>query len=143
MIYSCFNEKSGLYEYFEDAAGHPTNGDLPVPKFGAPAGEIGVPAMEAGRPLPSGAKRTGKGLTARGILVRCEPLPVQSLSGLGAIETPTSLLVGVALLGIAALTLTAWEKKGVGPGDPLFLTGAAALAAASVVAIVRISRGAS
>lgn len=83
MIYSCFNENLGLYEYFEDARGHALNGDLPTPTHlgGKVAGKIGVPAREAGRPLPSSAKRVGKGFEARGMIVSCLPTAMMSLSG--------------------------------------------------------------
>jgi hypothetical protein len=84
MIYSCFNEKLGLYEYYQDDRGHPTNGDLPVPSIGAAdAGKVGLPAMDAGRPLPAGATRAGKGWQARGMIVNCNNMSVRGLSGLG------------------------------------------------------------
>lgn len=104
MIYSCFNDKLGLYEYYEDDRGHPTNGDLPVPSNGAPdAGSIGLPAMDAGRPLPAGARRVGTGWQASGIIVQCSNLGVRGLSGLGQDLTETAkahpliFLVGTSL----------------------------------------------
>lgn len=74
MIYSCFDQTSGLYRYFEDGAQVPINGDLPVPSWlkGRVANGIGVPTSEAGRPLPSSAKPAGSGPQARGLVVRCD-----------------------------------------------------------------------
>lgn len=83
MIYSCFNQKLGLYEYYEDDRGHPTNGDLPVPSNGTQAGEVGVPAMDAGRNLPAGTKRVGNGWHARGLIVQCNNTAIRGLVGLG------------------------------------------------------------
>jgi hypothetical protein len=79
MIYSCFNDKLGLYEYFETPGHHPTNGDLPAPREGRQAGTVGVPAMEAGRKIPSGARRAGTGWEAKGIIVSCQNKPVQGI----------------------------------------------------------------
>lgn len=83
MIYSCFNEKLGQYEYFHDDRGHALNGDLPVPSYlgGKTAGKIGVPAREAGRPMPSGAKKIGQGFEAKGMIVSCKVTPMRGLSG--------------------------------------------------------------
>lgn len=74
MIYSCFDQRSGSYRYFEDAHKVPVNGDLPVPHWlkAKTANGIGVPTAEAGRPLPSDAKFIGTGLSARGLIVRCD-----------------------------------------------------------------------
>jgi hypothetical protein len=101
MIYSCFNQQLGLYEYFEDGAAHPANGDLPVPRLGPDAGRVGVAAIDAGRPLPLGARRTGQGLMAKGILVSCKPTEVQGigeLSGrsLDLLWVGTGALVGMS-----------------------------------------------
>lgn len=71
MIYSCFDPAAGLYDYFENGASYPFNGDLPVPSLPPPAGKIGVPAIHAGRPLPRDARHVGRGHTARGMLVEC------------------------------------------------------------------------
>jgi hypothetical protein len=99
MIYSCFNEKAGHYEYFEDSRGHAMNGDLPVPSLsGMQAGSVGVPARDAGRPLPAGAKRVGTGWAARGMIVQCRPTSVRSLAGLGA-TAGTTLPVGALIIG--------------------------------------------
>lgn len=71
MIYSCFDQDSGHYHYFQDDLQIPVNGDLPVPVLPPIAGKIGVPALQAGRPLPAAAKHVGSGQMARGILVEC------------------------------------------------------------------------
>lgn len=92
MIYSCFDDKSGLYSYFEDKEEHPINADLPVPKFTRTAGEMGVAAIDAGRPLPSGARRVGRGWQARGRIVNC----VQR-GGLGEMSLTPKGRIGVAL----------------------------------------------
>jgi len=105
MIYSCFNEKLGLYEYFKDGRHHPTNGDLPTPQLPAPLGNVGVSAREAGRPLPADAQPDGTGWHARGIVVNCTQRSVQGLQGLGITmtespQTHPTLIVLVA--GFAA-----------------------------------------
>lgn len=109
MIYSCFNQKTGLYEYFQDPAAHPTNGDLPVPSLPSSAGRVGVPAMEAGRSLPSGAKRAGQGLTARGLIVQCQPSYAPGLQGLGLGESfqrhPVLWLAGAAVVAYVGFRL--------------------------------------
>ena len=109
MIYSCFDQPSGLYRYFEDEKQIPFNGDLPVPSWLAgKATKLGTPSLEAGRPLPRGAKSAGTGHQARGLVVACDGA---SLSGLGSLPlSTTSKLVGVAALGTAAL-LWASEQK--------------------------------
>lgn len=82
MMYSCFNQSTGLYEYFQDDSTRPINGDLPIPKLPASTGRIGVPSIEAGRPLPGGAKKIGKGWHARGMVVQCglKPLGAEEAS---------------------------------------------------------------
>ncbi len=73
MIYSCFDQPSGLYRYFEVDEQIPLNGDLPVPKWPAKVKtKIGVPGTLAGRPLPKSAKYVGTGWTARGIVASCD-----------------------------------------------------------------------
>lgn len=105
MIYSCFNEKLGQYEYFEDKRGHSLNGDLPVPSYlgGKVAGKIGVPAREAGRPLPAGVRRVGTGFEARGMIVSCKATPMQGLAG-GTDATNLGLRIGaLSILSLFAL----------------------------------------
>ena len=105
MIYSCFNERLGQYEYFSDNKGHAVNGDLPVPKLARKAGETGVPARETGRPLPGDAQRIGSGWHAQGIIVQCEGTQIPGLSGdaddLGSSRAFYLVLAagGAALLG--------------------------------------------
>lgn len=116
MIYSCFNEKAGHYEYFSDDRGHPMNGDLPVPDLhGKFAGKVGVPAKDAGRPLPRDAKRTGTGWQARGMIVQCNNSSVRSLAGFGAEGSVNYTRVGFVAGGAV---LGAWyeiQRKGTGP----------------------------
>ena len=106
MIYSCFNHRLGMYEYFSDSKGHPTNGDLPVPRPSRPAGKIGSPSIDSGRPLPPSAKAVGRGYRARGLLVACSGTRVPALSGMGGADSAprrvTWLLAGavVALAGV-------------------------------------------
>jgi hypothetical protein len=85
MIYSCFDEKRGVYDYYEDDMRVPANGDLPVPSPPSNAGVVGAPARESGRPLPWGAKPIGSGWHARGMVVNC------GNAGLGAIDQTTKL----------------------------------------------------
>lgn len=102
MIYSCFDQNSGLYRYFEDDKQIPVNGDLPVPTWlKSRATKLGVPALEAGRPLPSDARAMGRGPAARGMIVSCNG----GMSGLGSPlshEAKANLIVAAAL-GTAAL----------------------------------------
>ena len=71
MMYSCFDPRSGMYDYFSDGeAGIPINGDLPTPRLPT-ATKLGVAAIEVGRPMPSSAKRVGQGWRARGQIVQC------------------------------------------------------------------------
>ena len=74
MIYSCFDQGSGAYRYFEDEKQIPVNGDLPVPNWlkGRSIQGIGVPSLEAGRPMPADAKFIGMGPNARGVVANCQ-----------------------------------------------------------------------
>ncbi len=110
MIYSCFDDRRGLYRYFRTEENLPINADLPVPKLPAPTGDVGVPSILSGRPLPSGAKLVGHGWHARGIVVQCGG---ESLGGLGSFGSEGMggglwLFAGVA--SVAALGLYAWRK---------------------------------
>lgn len=71
MIYSCFNSKSGLYDYFADKKQLAINADLPIPRLPSVVQGIGAPSVDAGRPLPAGARFTGSGWLPRGMIVRC------------------------------------------------------------------------
>jgi len=105
MIYSCFDQPSGLYRYFENSHQIPVNGDLPVPTYlSSRATKLGVPSMEAGRPLPSDARQIGTGLQARGMIVSCGQRSASSVSGLGALSLDSQqVLIGLAVAGTAAL----------------------------------------
>jgi hypothetical protein len=105
MIYSCFNEKAGHYEYFSDDRALPVNGDFPVPQLQKlQAGRVGVPARDAGRSLPKGAKRAGVGWQARGAIVQCDNQPMRGLAGFGADdEHKTAKLVGFAIISGLAI----------------------------------------
>lgn len=99
MIYSCFNERAGHYEYFQDDRAHAVNGDLPIPILqGLQAGQVGVPARDAGRALPAGAKRVGTGWEARGMIVQCKSSPLRGLAG-GTDATNLGLRIGVLVVG--------------------------------------------
>lgn len=71
MKYSCFDDKTGTYTYFEDSSKLAINMDLPIPKFGPSVGGIGVSAIEAGRSLPIEARRVGSGWFPQGTIVNC------------------------------------------------------------------------
>jgi hypothetical protein len=102
MIYSCFDQNSGLYRYFQDNTQIPVNGDLPVPNYlKGRATKLGVPALEAGRPLPPHAKAIGTGLQARGMIVSCGR-PGAAFGGTLSPEAKSSLVIAGAL-GTAAL----------------------------------------
>ncbi len=70
MIYSCFDAQRADYLVFEDDRRLLVNGDLPVPQF-QDTGRIGVPSIDAARPLPTGARQTGRSWRARGLIVKC------------------------------------------------------------------------
>lgn len=70
MIYSVFNDKRGVYAYYEGPAEIPINADLPVPRLPPVSGKIGVAAIVAARPLPPEARFIGEGWHARGIVSR-------------------------------------------------------------------------
>jgi hypothetical protein len=106
MIYSRFDEKSGLYELFEDREGSAVNSDLPVPVLGPPTNGIGVPASEAGRPLPGGAKFVGRSWHARGMVVSGGPSS-GVLSGLREAEQNVGFAAMVAL-GLFGTFLYLW-----------------------------------
>lgn len=102
MMYSCFDQNSGLYRYFQDDKQIPVNGDLPVPNYlKSRATKLGVPALEAGRPLPSDARPVGRGVPARGMVVSCNAQGA-ALGAVLDIDTKTSLLLAGAL-GTAAI----------------------------------------
>ena len=101
MIYSCFNQQLGLYEYFEDDAAHPTNGDLPIPQLGPDAGRVGVAAIDAARPLPAGARRAGRGTAARGIIVSCKSTEVQGIGLMSDRTVDLLWLSSGALVGMS------------------------------------------
>ena len=103
MIYSRFDDTSGLYDLFEDAEGRAINSDLPVPMTGQMANGIGVPASEAGRPIPSSAKFVGKSWHARGIVAT--PGQGPALAGLGATTKGENIAVAFSLAGLAVLGL--------------------------------------
>jgi len=105
MIYSCFDQKSGHYRYFEGPEQIPINGDLPVPNYlKGRATKLGVPALEAGRPLPSQAKAVGQGLQARGMIVNCHAPAAVGFSGPIDIDTKTALV----LAGVFGTTALLW-----------------------------------
>lgn len=95
MIYSKWRPDRGGYDYFQAAERRGLGDDLPTPRL-RPVGPIGVPSTSAGRPIPSGARRTGSGAIARGVIA---PLDRRGLafSGLAQLPPPRILL---ALLGI-------------------------------------------
>jgi hypothetical protein len=110
MIYSCFNEKAGHYEYFEDSRALAMNGDFPVPQIQKlQAGRVGVPARDAGRSLPRDAKRVGTGWHARGAIVQCKNTPMRGLSGFGVVN-------GLGFFSTGDLALIALFFSGMGAG---------------------------
>jgi hypothetical protein len=109
MIYSCFNEQTGLYEYLEDNATQRMNGDLPIPSMPTMAGEIGVPAREAGRPAPMGAEVVGQGLEPRGIIVSCDNQTYRSLGDVYA-DPVVKVIAAVALMAAGAALVLLWPK---------------------------------
>jgi hypothetical protein len=87
MIYSCFDEPTGLYRYFQDDKNQALNSDLPVPKFSAAERtKAGIPAVVAARPFPEGATYVGTGWAAKGMIVKC---PSGGLSMSGVFDTST------------------------------------------------------
>ena len=110
MIYSCFDHRLGVYRYYADDRGHATNGDLAVPKLPTTSSKIGTASLEAARPLPAGARPTGTGFRARGIIVRCNG----DSAGLGELGAATNnkscatwLVGGIGLGLVVALFVNA------------------------------------
>jgi hypothetical protein len=101
MIYSRFDDTSGLYDLYEDAEGRAVNSDLPIPVLGSPTNGIGVPASETGRPIPSGAKFVGKSWHARGMVA----VPTGGAKALSGITAAESNVVLLSLAGLAAMGL--------------------------------------
>jgi len=100
MRYSRWRPDGG-FDYFETSERFNIGDDLPTPGLPSVAGGIGVPAQECGRPLPSNARRIGRGDLPNGILV---PPPSGgavgdvSIAGL-TVSTPLLVFCGGALLG--------------------------------------------
>ena len=111
MLYSCFDAEQGDYRVYQDASGHPINGDLPVPQLGSDAGKLGVPAARAGRTLPMSAKYVGRSWNARGQLVQCSG----ALSGFeDSLEQTFGVPVKYLALGagvLAGYAACRWRKK--------------------------------
>lgn len=104
MIYSCFDPVSGLYDYFENSQMLPINADMPVPVL-PKATQLGVASIEAGRPLPSDARRVGRGWHARGQVVKCGRGPTGAL---GTLDLGVSW-IGWKLMGAGVATYAAWR----------------------------------
>lgn len=107
MRYSCFDQNTGKYRYFEDDKDHPVNGDYPVPTYPQDAKTpLGVSALLAGRPLPSGARPVGEGTFAEGVICRCD----RSESSLGEMSlnnvNGTYLVAGAIAAVVAALLVS-------------------------------------
>lgn len=101
MIYSCFDAATSTYRYFEDSSSRAVNKDMPIPRFPASSRTpIGISAVRAGRPLPMGAKPTGRGAEPRGIIVNCSSTSL-GLGGLDDLSTNQKILVA---LGVAVVT---------------------------------------
>lgn len=103
MIYSCFEPKSGLYDYFETADRIPINADLPIPKLPQGVSGIGVPAIEAGRPMPFNARHVGQGWHARGMLINCGRTPMGDADATVATVAPLTVALVSGLLLLAAV----------------------------------------
>jgi len=110
MIYSCFDDRSGLYRYFHTDESFPVNADLPVPRLPEPIGKVGVPSILSGRTLPVGARLAGHGWHARGIVVQCGNGTGGGLGSFGSEGMGGGwwLLAGAA--SVAALGWYAWAR---------------------------------
>lgn len=102
MRYSCFSAETGMYRYFEDSQTQPINGDLPVPQFGTKT-RLGVPSIAAARPLPRGARPTGTGWAARGMIVKCPGSGGGAALGLLGLEQESPYLNALVLILISGL----------------------------------------
>jgi hypothetical protein len=137
MIYSCFNEKAGHYEYFEDDRALAVNGDFPVPQLHKlQAGRVGVPARDAGRALPRGTKRVGAGWQARGTIVQCKNTPMR---GLGTNALGYTPLLGYIALGYFGLFGALAGAAAAHLGDKKLWQGAALGAVSGIAGGVAIS----
>ena len=114
MRYSRFDERSGLYDVFEDGRQHALNADLPVPQLPAPDQGIGVAARFAGRPLPSRARHIGRSFRPVGVIVPSErPGALGDVRGFVR-EHPVVLLGAVGLFAYGAFRLYVSEMQAWG-----------------------------
>lgn len=112
MLYSCFDQQRGDYTVYEDDSVLAVNADLPAPSLPPDTAGIGVPSLEAGRSLPFGAKRVGRSLNAKGIVVRCDR---GGLSGLDMETVKTYapwILISGTVIVLAWLSLRAGKNLG-------------------------------
>lgn len=112
MLYSCFDQRQGLYRVFADQRARPINGDLDVPSFGGRHTKVGVPAINAGRAMPSDAVEVESSWHAKGLVVRC---PGESLGDLDSkLETASWLVpitIGVVTIGLWILMMRLAEEN--------------------------------
>lgn len=108
MIYSCFDARRGVYDYYATDSSLPVNADLPTPRL-ADNTRIGTPAVDAAREMPRGARPIGSGWHARGVIVRC------NASGLGRVfdhqgSVETGFLMFMCAVG-GAYAADAFDKS--------------------------------
>jgi len=100
MQYSVWRPAEAVYDYYEDTL---ATAAFPVPDHlrGA-SGKVGLPAEAAGWPLPSDARKTGRGNVARGMIATLGG--VESGGGLDWLKA-----LGLGLVGYGLYKL--WGKK--------------------------------
>lgn len=103
MIYSRWSPTDGQYDYYEAPMLQGLNDDLPEPRLPAPT-ELGVPSVECGRPMPAGARHTGRGELPKGLITH--PAGIELFGALGL--TIDRIAVGWFFAGVAASAITYW-----------------------------------
>ena len=106
LIYSRWRPDDGGYDYFITSDSPNINDDLPAPVL-PQATKIGVPSIEAGRLIPAGARSSGHGDLAVGVVAPVDPSRivrrVRSLAGIEILGKPAMpwILGGTAVFAIA------------------------------------------
>lgn len=106
-MYSVLNQKTRAYDYYESGETEPWHAPAPPRSRGASA--LGAIPEDAAWPLPSGAKKVGEGMTARGRIAVARAGGM----GLGDVEPAIMAAGAIALMvgGLAILTKAAGGRR--------------------------------
>ncbi len=104
MLYSCFDDKSGVYRVYADGNDLPFNSDLPVPVLRDE--KVGTPSIKAARLMPSPAAYVGTSWNAKGVVVDCNRRGGDVLSG----DEGSVVDYWPAVMAIAVVGLVVWAS---------------------------------